>query len=149
MLTGILQNEWGFHGYAVTDILDDTDLYACMVHAGATGYDLRYKYPSDDTSQFGISGFTDAQSNGVTLSDKMFANDATMQSILKTSVKRTLWTFAQSNLMNRYSATTHTEWQMTSWRAAYISVIVVSAVLVAGCAALYVVSTIKHKKEEE
>jgi beta-glucosidase len=146
MLTGILQNEWGFHGYAVTDISDDTDLYACMVHAGATGFDLRFGYPTD-TSDF-ASKFTN-QSDGNTVSTTMFSGDLTMQNILKTSLKRTLWTFTQSNLMNRYSATTHVEEQMTWWHATCISLIVVFSVLTAAGVALYAVSVVKTRNKED
>ncbi len=145
MMTGILQKEWGFHGYSVTDISDDKDLYTGMVYAGCTGYDLRFGYPTgteDFASKIGN------QADGIVLSPDMFAKDATMQNIIKTSIKRTLWSFGQSNLMNRYNASTHKEWRMTPWRAMYISAITVTAVLSAGCVAMYVLSVIKGRKEE-
>ena len=145
MLTGILQNEWGFHGYAVTDISDDTDLYTSMVHAGATGFDLRFGYPSsvdDFASKF------QNQSDGNVVSPDMFANDAEMQEIVKTSVKRTLWSFSQSNLMNRYSSSSHLVSYNTWWRVAYKTAIGVFAVLTAGAAVMYVVSAVKGSKEE-
>ena len=144
MMTGILQNEWGFHGYSVTDISDDKDLYTGMVYAGCTGYDLRFGMPT------GTEDFAEKignQADGITLSVDMFAKDATMQNIIKTSVKRTLWSFAQSNLMNRYNASTHSEWQMTPWRAMYIGAIAVTAVLSVAMCAMYVISTQKDKKE--
>ena len=46
MMTEILKEEWGFKGYAVTDIYDDTDLYGAVLGSGTTCYDTR-----------GISGF--------------------------------------------------------------------------------------------
>jgi len=145
MMTGILQNEWGFHGYAVTDISDDKDLYTGMVYAGCTGYDLRFGNP---TSTEDFASKIGKQADDITLSADMFAKDATMQNIIKTSLKRTLWSFGQSNLMNRYNASTHKEWRMTPWRAMYISALVITSVLAAGGAAMFVVSTIKGKKEE-
>jgi cytochrome b len=72
-----------------------------------------------------------------------------MQNILKTSLKRTLWTFTQSNLMNRYSATTHVEEQMTWWHATCISLIVVFSVLTAAGVALYAVSVVKTRNKED
>ena len=48
--------------------------------------------------------------------------------------------------MNRYNASTHVVWQMTSWRAAYIAAITVTAVLTAGMIALYVISVVKTKE---
>ena len=77
----------------------------------------------------------------------MFENDPVMQNTVKNSVKRTLWCFAQSNLMNRYSSTTHTEWQMTWWRGAYIAAITVTCIITVGAAAMYALSVIKGKKE--
>ena len=144
MLTGILQNEWGFHGYAVTDISDDTDLYTSMVHAGATGFDLRFGYP---TSVDDFASKFQNQADGNVVSPEMFENDPVMQNTVKNSVKRTLWCFAQSNLMNRYSSTTHTEWQMTWWRGAYIAAITVTCIITVGAAAMYALSVIKGKKE--
>lgn len=145
MMTGILQKEWGFHGYSVTDISDDKDLYTGMVYAGCTGYDLRGSYP---TSVDDFASKIGNQADGITLSANMFAKDATMQGIIKTSLKRSLWAFSQSNLMNRYNASTHKEWRMTPWRAMYITAIVVTSVLTAAGAAMYVISVIKGKKEE-
>ncbi|MCI8613311.1 MAG: beta-glucosidase [Clostridia bacterium] len=144
MLTGILQKEWGFHGYAVTDISDDKDLYTGMVYAGCTGYDLRFGNP---TSKDDFAAKIGAQADGIVLSPDMFKGDAEMQQIIKTSLKRTLWSFSQSNLMNRYSASTRVVWQMTWWRALYISLIVVFAVFTAAGIALYAVSVLKSKKE--
>ena len=144
MLTGILQKEWGFHGYAVTDISDDTDLYTSMVYAGATGFDLRFGYPT------GVEDFASKfknQSDGNVVSPTMFENDATMQEIVKTSIKRTLWCFAQSNLMNRYTSTTHVVSHMTWWRVAYVSAIVVFSVLAAAAAVLYAITYVKSRKE--
>ena len=77
----------------------------------------------------------------------MFKGDAQMQQIIKTSLKRTLWSFSQSNLMNRYSASTRVVWWMTWWRALYISLIVVFAVFTAAGIALYAASVLKSKKE--
>ena len=144
MNTAILQNEWGFHGYAVTDISDDKDLYTGMVYAGCTGYDLRSGYPTS-TSDF--SKAIGNQADGITLSADMFANDATMQNAVRNSVKRTLWTLTQSNLMNRYSAETHTEWRMTPWRAIYMGLMAVSGVLMIAMAALYVRNAKKDARE--
>ncbi len=144
MLTGILQKEWGYHGYAVSDISDDKDLYTPMVYAGLTGYDLRFGQP---TSVEDFPNRIGAQANGIVLSGDMFKGDLTMQQTVKRSVKRTLWTFAQSNLMNRYSASTRVVWQMTWWRALYISLIVVFGVATAGGIAMYALSVVKGKKE--
>ena len=46
LMTEILKEEWGFKGYAVTDIYDDTDIYGAVLASGTTCFDTR-----------GISGF--------------------------------------------------------------------------------------------
>lgn len=145
MLTGILQKEWGFHGYAVTDISDDKDLYTGMVYAGATGYDLRYGYPTNTEDFASAIG---NQAGGIILYAGMFNGDATMQNAVKNSVKRTLWSFTQSNLMNRYSATTHVEWRMTPWRAMYMGSMAVTGVLMLASLVLFLRGSVKSKKEE-
>ena len=149
MMTGILQKEWGFTGYSVTDISDDKDLYTGMVYAGCTGYDLRGGYPSnpeDFASKIGKQATIDDVQ--IQLSGDMFAKDATMQEIVRTSVKRTLWSFAHSNLMNRYSASTHKEWRMTPWRGMYMGAIAVTGVLALGSFAAFCIIGRKTKKEE-
>ena len=75
-----------------------------------------------------------------------YAGDGGMMQARKDNNKNLLWAICQSNLMNRYNASTHVVWQMTSWRAAYIAAITVTAVLTAGMIALYVISVVKTKE---
>ncbi len=148
LMTDILQNEWGFHGYAVTDIYDDTDLYTAMVYSGTTGYDLRGAQGFDVTQPLSSSGsyFADGtQVGGINLNEDAYKGDRTMMAALKNSNKNLLWAFANSNLMNRYSATTHRVSQMTWWRVAYISAIVVVSVITAAFAVLYIISVFKKE----
>ena len=149
MLTGILQNEWGFTGYAVSDIGDDKDLYTGMVYAGLTGYEMRSGYPTsteDFASKIGNQANIDGERIQLTLD--MFAKDLTMQQTIRNNIKRVLWSFAHSNLMNRYNASTHKEWQMTPWRAMYIGGIAVTGVLALASCAMFFISGKKSKKEE-
>ncbi len=149
LLTGILRGEWGFHGYTVTDIYDDTDLYTQAVYAGITGFDMRGSQGFDTTSALKASGTfkSGSQTDGTELDANAYAGDATMMQALKDNNKNLLWAMAQTNLMNRYNETTHLETQMTWWRALYIVAIVVFAVLTAAAAVLYVVSVVLKKKE--
>lgn len=142
LMTNILKEEWGFHGYAVTDIFDDTDCYTAGVYAGITGWDIR-----------GASGFYDkttVQSRFTDLGEEIkaenYAHDADMQQAFKDSVHNTLWAFCQTNLVNRYNASSHLEWQMTWWRGVYIAAIVVFSVVTVACVVLYVVSLKKEEK---
>lgn len=148
LMTEILKNEWGFKGYAVTDIYDDTDLYGAVLASGTTCYDIR-----------GISGFYGTttldncttfseQTDGTTVSSKLLLGDATLQMAVKESTHNNLYAMSQSNLMNRYNSTTRIESQMTWWRGAYISAISTTAVLMMLCIVLFVMSKRKEKGEK-
>ena len=141
LMTDILQGEWGFHGYAVTDISDDFDLFTAIAYAGTTGYDVRRGHTPSGFSQY------ESLADGVTPSPGLYENDATMLEALKHAAHNVLWVFCQSNLMNMYNSTSHAVWQMTWWRGAYISMIVVFGVLAAASAALYVVGSVKKRRE--
>ena len=141
LMTDILQGEWGFHGYAVTDISDDFDLFTAIAYAGTTGYDVRRGHTPSGFSQY------ESLADGVTPSPGLYENDATMLEALKHAAHNVLWVFCQSNLMNMYNSTSHAVWQMTWWRGAYISMIVVFGVLAAASAALYVIGSVKKRRE--
>lgn len=147
MMTAILQDEWGFKGYAVTDIYDDTDLYGAVLASGTTCYDTR-----------GISGFYSTttldncsmfanQTDGSKVSAELLLGDATLQKAVKSSCHKILYAMSQSNLVNRYNSTTRIEQTMTWWRGAYYGAIAVSGILTVACVALYVVSG-KRKESE-
>ena len=145
MLTDILREEWGFTGYAVSDLNDDEDLFSSIVYAGLTGYDNRSANPDGQTRLTAMGVQSDS---GSTPSGSYFAGDKLMQEQVKQSLKNTLWVVANSNMMNLYSATTHKVSVMVWWRQAYIAAITVTAILTAGAAAMYVVSVIKGRKEK-
>ncbi len=119
-----------------------------MVYAGTTGFDLRGAQGFDTTTPLSAAGsyFADGtQADGLALNENTYSGDATMMQALKDSNHNLLWTFANCNLMNRYSATTHRVSQMTWWRAAYISAIVVFAVATAVFVVLYIISVFKKE----
>ncbi len=79
LMTEILKEEWGFKGYAVTDIYDDTDIYGAVLASGTTCFDTR-----------GISGFYGAttlencstfatQVDGSKVSAQLLSGDARLQ----------------------------------------------------------------------
>lgn len=150
LLTGILKNEWGFKGYATTDIFDDPNLFSAELYAGITGVDFRGK-KNIDMSIFEAgsiyNGVPKNQIDGKQITANLYDGDADVWNQVKNANKRTLYVLAQSNLMNKYNASVHTERLMTWWRAAYISAITVTAVFTAAGAALYVLSVIKGKEE--
>lgn len=148
LMTNILMDEWGFKGYAVTDIYDDTDLYGAVLNSGVTCFDTR-----------GISGFYGnttlencstfaSQNDGTKVSSVLLIGDANLQQHVKESTHNILYALANSNLMNRYNSTTHLQQVMTWWRGAYLTLIAVSGLLMIGSAGLYVVCVRKNKESE-
>lgn len=136
LLTDILRNEWGFHGYAVTDIQDDMDLFSAEVYAGITGIDIRGAQSFYTTTIIGNT--LGLQVDGTTVTVDLYANDAAIQQALRDSNHDLLWAFCQSNLMNRYNSTTHSEWQFTWWRGAYYAAIALAAALTVLSFVLYI-----------
>lgn len=147
LMTEILKEEWGFKGYAVTDIYDDTDIYGAVLASGTTCFDTR-----------GISGFYGAttlencstfatQVDGSKLSAQLLSGDARLQNAVKDSCHNILYAFSQSSLMNRYNSTTHIEQTMTWWRMAYMSAIAAFGILLLASGALYVVSSKRKERE--
>lgn len=147
LMTEILKEEWGFKGYAVTDIYDDTDIYGAVLASGTTCFDTR-----------GISGFYGAttlencstfatQVDGSKLSAQLLSGDAKLQNAVKDSCHNILYAFSQSSLMNRYNSTTHIEQTMTWWRMAYMAAIAAFGILLLASGALYVVSSKRKERE--
>lgn len=147
LMTEILKEEWGFKGYAVTDIYDDTDIYGAVLASGTTCFDTR-----------GISGFYGAttlencstfatQVDGSKVSAQLLSGDARLQNAVKDSCHNILYAFSQSSLMNRYNSTTHIEQTMTWWRMAYMAVIAAFGILLLASGALYVVSSKRKERE--
>lgn len=147
LMTEILKEEWGFKGYAVTDIYDDTDIYGAVLASGTTCFDTR-----------GISGFFGAttlencstfatQVDGSKVSAQLLSGDAKLQNAVKDSCHNILYAFSQSSLMNRYNSTTHIEQTMTWWRMAYMAAIAAFGILLLASGALYVVSSKRKERE--
>ena len=139
LVSDIAKNEWGFVGYAVTDIGDDTDLFAAVANSGVTGYDLR--------GRFSESGFAAHTYEGENISAEMFAKDANILTKLKEAAHNTIWAFCQTNLMNAYDASTSYQSVMTWWKMAYMAAIATTGVLFVGMCAAYVVCYQKSRKE--
>lgn len=139
LITGIAKNEWGFKGYAVTDIGDDVDLFAAVANSGVTGYDLR--------GRFSESGYDTQTNDGQPISAEMFAGDANILTKIKEAAHNTIWAFCQTNLMNAYDSSTEFQSVTTWWRVAYNVAILTTGGLFLAFATLYTVSVIKSKKE--
>ena len=113
LLTGILRGEWGYRGYIVSDLEDDTDYYTQALYAGITSWDS-----AKTIDKIGVSADT-------------IKNDPVLLNKVKDAVHCNLWVLTQSNYMNMVNANTEMVRNMTWWRATYISIIAISASLAA------------------
>ena len=145
MMTNILAKEWGFRGYAVTDIYDDFDIYGAVLTSGTTCYDTRgmagfYTNTTLDGGRF------DGQVDGSTVNSTVFAGDATAQNAIKASVHKILFAMSQSNLMNRYDPSTRVVKLPVSWRTAYQTAEYAFGALMVCSAVLYLVAKLRKKE---
>ena len=147
LMTEILSNEWGFIGYAVTDIYDDTDMWSAVLNAGTTCFDTRGESGFYKTITLSSSRLFKNQVDGTKLTADMIDGDANLQLKLKDAVHKNIYAWTQSHLMNRYNETTRVQKTMTWWRASYYGAIGVSAVVLLFSAGMYVMAS--KKKEEE
>lgn len=149
LMTEILANEWGFIGYAVTDIYDDVDLWAAVLNSGTTCFDTRGQsgFYSNTTLE-NCFLFVNQINEGKGLSKNFIDGDANLQAKLKEAVHKNIFAWSESHLMNRYAGETHVEKLMPWWRTTYYAAIGVSAALMVLCAVLYVLSVRKEEKSE-
>ena len=145
MMTNILAKEWGFRGYAVTDIYDDFDIYGAVLTSGTTCYDTRgmagfYTNTTLDGGRF------DGQVDGSTVNSEIFSGDATAQNAIKASVHKILFAMSQSNLMNRYDASTRVVKLPVFWRTAYQTAEYGFGALMVCSAVLYLVAKLRKKE---
>jgi beta-glucosidase len=145
LMTNILAKEWGFRGYAVTDIYDDFDIYGAVLTSGATCYDTRGMAGFYTNTTLDGGRFSD-QVDGSTINAVVFAGDANAQNAIKASVHKILYAMSQSNLMNRYDASTHVVKLPVFWRTAYQNVEAASGAMMAAFAFLYLVNKLRKKE---
>ena len=148
LITGILKNEWGFHGYCVTDIYDDTDLYGSVLNSGVTCWDTRGISGFDGGTTIESTSIFAKQNDGLTPGIETVKGDAHLQQNVKDAAHNVLFALSKSNLTNRYNSTVHVEQQPTWWRIAYIAAIAVSAVLTVVFAVLSARTGKKNSKKE-
>ena len=147
LMTEILANEWGFIGYAVTDIYDDVDLWSAVLNSGTTCFDTRGQAGFYGTTTLESSNLFQNLIEGRGLDANFIDGDLNLQLKLKDAVHKNIYAWSESHLMNRYNATTHIESQMTWWRVAYYGLAGVSgAVLLLGVV-MYVMASTRKKEE--
>ena len=128
----ILRNEWGFIGYNVTDF---------------TGVAL--KAAPKESILAGTTCFCGMGSPSVDYwSASSLSGDADMLQALHDNMKYALYALANSYAMD-LTINTHSVWNMTWWRAMYISMISVSSVLFVASAAGYTICAVMGKKKSK
>lgn len=135
VMVDIMRNEWGFHGYNVTDF---------------TGLSL--KASPKESIMAGTTAFcgfgVDKTIQNQYYNADMIAKDPKMAAAMKQDIKYILFTVCHSNVVNNTDVTFRTVKQMTSWRRLYISLITVFGVLTVGFGATAIVFGLKKRKED-
>lgn len=134
MLTDILRGEWGYKGYIVSDMNDDTDIYTECVLAGLSSFDA------------GSGATWEAFANKTGLTEDVYLKDASVLQAVREAVHYDLYVLTRSNYMNGFNTSTHSEWRMTWWRGVYVAMIVVTAVLTLAAGVVTALSARKNKQ---
>ena len=129
-LMGIMQTEWGFNGYCITDMA-----------AGPAGDYMTFRD--------GIPGGTDLfLGSGDENTLNKFKNSAIFCSAMRESCHKILYTVCnKSAAMNNISPDTAVGASAWWWRTLLIALKVVTGVVAAGCIALWAASVAKDRKE--
>ena len=77
---------------------------------------------------------------------EFFRYDAELLKAMKEACHQKMYAFANSSFMNSISTSTHTVWNLTWWRAAYIGGISLFGLLTAVAIVLYVLAETKGRK---
>ncbi|MCD8308092.1 MAG: glycoside hydrolase family 3 C-terminal domain-containing protein [Clostridia bacterium] len=136
LISGILRGEWGYRGYAITDMASSTDYFTFpeTVIAGTTNFDN-----TGDENDWGKT------------SDlaKAYANDATLMQAIQDAVHNTLYSFAYSNMVNYMTPTAHTVKVWNWWRCVYTALEVIGGVIAGLSLVAYVLALVVPVKKEE
>ncbi len=134
LLTNILRNEWGFHGYVVSDMVNPATYMTWKesVIAGTTNF---------DTTEVAAEW-----ASYITTDTNTFGKDAEMLNAIKNNLHESLYAYSRSNAMNGINATSHKQELNTWWRMLYKSVFTVSVIMIILGAAGYVMTVLKNRK---
>lgn len=138
LITDILTNEWGFHGYIVSDMVNPAS-YMTWKESVVAG-----------TTNFDTTEVSELWADYMTATTNTFSGDATLLAAIKDRVHNTLSVYAQSNMMNAINSSSHKVEVNVWWRVAYKSVYYGAIALTALCSLGYVITCIKTsgKKKE-
>jgi beta-glucosidase len=134
LITDILYNEWGFHGYVVSDMVNPGTYMTWKesVIAGTTNF---------DTTEMDSSW-----ASYITADTNNLSGDVTMLTAIRNDVHNSLYAFAQSNLMNKVNESSKKVEANVWWRVAYKCVIYGASVLTIIFVLGYVLAMANKKK---
>lgn len=129
----ILREEWGFQGYSVTDMLGTVNMAGAPKESLLAGTTNFCAFSADESLTY--------------WNEESLENDRDICEAIRENTHYALYALANSSAVNGLSANTHTEMQLTWWRAAYISLSTLFLVLDLACVALYCLNRRKHGKK--
>ena len=136
VMVDIMRNEWGFHGYNVTDF---------------TGVAL--KASPKESLLYGTTAFCGFGGSMDYWNAETLGKDADMCAAIKQDIKYVLYSLANSAAVNGTNNTTRRVQLMSTWRKLYKSLEGVFGALTGGLVVAYVVlevlDVVKKKKEED
>ena len=134
LLTDILTNEWGFHGYVISDMVNP-GTYMTWKESVIAG-----------TTNFDTTEVNEAWAGYMTATTNTFGKDAAMLTAIRERMHNSLYAFAQSNLMNTLTANSRRVEVNVWWRLLYKGVFYGSIVLAALCLLGYILCVIRGGK---
>ena len=140
LIQDILCDEWGFHGYVISDMVNPASYMTWKesVIAGTTNFD------TNDVQELWNAYITETTNT--------LLHDAEMLKAIKDRVHNTLYVYAQSNAMNGINSSSHRVELNVWWRTLYKTLLYGSAALTAICVLGYTVSSVagaKKRKENQ
>lgn len=144
LMTDLLRVEWGWKGYAITDIVVQTyEYYMSAVDAIMAGSNI-FDNTSDSYYQdaSGSWGYFAPSELEKVKKDKKFMDK------LEENTHELMYMMVNSNAMNGIGENTRNVWKLTWWRAVYITLEVVTIVVAIGSAALYAFSIVRKSLME-
>ena len=137
LMTDILNNEWGFHGYVVSDMVNPGTYMTWKesVIAGTTNFDAKE--------------FDQSWSSYITADTNNLKGDSKMLEAIKDRIHNSLYAFSQSNMMNSINSSSQQVSVNTWWRMLYKTATAGAAVLFIMCVLGYLLTTKKMRKKGE
>ena len=142
LISGILREEWDFHGFCVTDMVSPA-YYMNPRDSLIVGTDGMLTASSENNIKNNVNGWGE-------FTEENLAKDMDMQQAIQDAVHRAIYIFLNSNVTNGYTRNSRLVFFRTWYDNALTAAITVTAILtVAGAAGYITISILAKKKENE